>query len=350
MTGDPPQGNPKRDSGSEPKLGSRVCFTCSIDAFSAPLTRLGLLSLLALLVLGLSVLAVPALLSDDVVEPETADEAADTALANETVNDGDQATERVLLATARVSDTGIVLDGLVSTEGQRDALVDAARRRVGPARVEDELEVATGLTSSTGRDNGVVALQSFLTGVPDGVTIAATSADGRFEVIGEATDAEAAAAVNALLSTVAAASPGIETVNEVTVPPPPPPTQAELAAAAQVELDSMNARLRDEVLYATGKNEPTDEFKSLLNQLPDILTRHPAVQVEIAGHTDDRGSEGGNQKLSEERANAAMAYLVEIGVPAERLTARGVGESEPIDTNTTRDGRARNRRVELTAS
>jgi outer membrane protein OmpA-like peptidoglycan-associated protein len=289
------------------------------------------------------------LLSDDGVAPEPTQEAADAALAGQAGNDVELPADRVLLATARVSDTGIVLDGLVSTEGQRDALVDAARRRVGPASVEDELEVATGLTSSTGRDNGVVALQSFLAGVPDRVTVAATSAAGRFEVVGEAADAPAARALEALLSTVAAASPGIETVNEVTVPPPPPPTQAELAAKAQVELDSMNELLREEVLYATGKNEPTDEFKALLNQLPDILTRHPAVQVEISGHTDDRGSEGGNQKLSEERANAAMVYLVGIGVPPERLTSRGVGESEPIDTNTTRDGRARNRRVELTA-
>jgi outer membrane protein OmpA-like peptidoglycan-associated protein len=304
-----------------------------------------------MLVLGLSVLAVPALLSDDdIIGPETTQGVGDTALGNQPGIDAEEPIDRVLLATARVSDTGIVLDGLVSTEGQRDALVDAARRRVGPARVEDELEVATGLTSSTGRDNGVVALQSFLAGVPDRVTIAATSADGRFEVTGEAADAEAAQAVKALLSTVAAASPGIETVNEVTVPPPPPPTQAELAAAAQIELDGMNQRLLGEVLYATGKNEPTEEFKALLNQLPDILTRHPTVQVEIAGHTDDRGSEGGNQKLSEERANAAMLYLVDIGVPPERLTARGAGESEPIDTNNTRDGRARNRRVELTAS
>lgn len=323
-------------------------MTCSIDAFSAPLNRLGLLSLLALLVLGLSILAVPALLSeDDTVVPESSGTTSTTAVVHADV---EEPVDRVLLATARVSDTGIVLDGLVSTEGQRDALVDAARRRVGPARVEDELQVTTGLTSSVGRDNGVVALQSFLAGVPDGVTIAATSADGRFEVVGEAVDAVAAQAVQALLETVAAASPGIETVNEVAVPPPPPPTQAELTAAAQLDLDSLNQLLQDEVLFATGKNEPTDEFKQLLDQVPDILTRHPAVKVEIAGHTDDRGSEGGNQKLSEERANAALEYLVGIGVSPDRLTARGVGESEPIDTNTTRDGRARNRRVELTAS
>ncbi|MFW2383604.1 MAG: OmpA family protein [Acidimicrobiales bacterium] len=324
-------------------------MTSRIDPLHAPLTRLGLLSLLALLVLGLSVLAVPALLSDDDAG-QSEDIASEPTTTTAAEPQDDQIEDRVLLATARVSETGIVLDGLVTTEGQRDALVDAARRRVGPARVEDELEVATGLTSSTGRDNGVVALQSFLAGVPDGVTIAATSADGRFEVVGEAHDAAAALAVQTLLATVGAASPGIETVNEVTVPPPPPPTQAELAAIAQFELDGLNQLLQDEVLFATGKNEPTEEFKALLAQVPDILTRHETVQVEIAGHTDDRGSEGGNQKLSEERANAARDYLIELGVPPDRLTARGVGEAEPIDTNTTRDGRARNRRVELTAS
>ncbi|NNE96423.1 MAG: OmpA family protein [Acidimicrobiales bacterium] len=331
-------------------------MTVWIDAFSAPLTRLGLLSLLAIFVLGLSILAVPGLLSDD--EPNSGDtvglsgdaEVSTTAASEpESISADEDQPDGVLLATARVSADGIVLDGLVTTEGQRDALVDSARRRVGPALVEDNLEVATGLTSSVGRDNGVVALQSFLAGVPDGVTIAATSADGRFEVVGEAVDDATSTQLQELLATVAAASPGVDTVNDVIVPPPPPPTQEELAAAAQFDLDQLNALLLEEVLFATGKNEPTEEFKALLDQLPELMDRHPAVRIEVAGHTDDRGSEGGNQELSEQRAAAAVAYLVEIGAPAERLSSRGAGESEPIDTNTTRDGRARNRRVELTA-
>ncbi len=295
--------------------------------------------------------AVPALLSDDdtvPAEPEAAE--SSTTSTEAPAVDAESPEVSALLAVARISAEGIVLDGLVTTESQRDALVDAARRRVGPARVEDNLEVATGLATSEGRDNGVIALQSLIAGIPDRVTVAATSTAERLEVVGEALDADAATTLQAALNTVEAASPGIDVSNQVVVPPPPPPTAAELAAAAQADLDSLNQTLTTEVLFATSSNEPTAEFQQLLDRLPEILARHPAVTVEIVGHTDDRGSEGGNQKLSEQRANAALEYLVGTGVDASRLTARGAGESEPIDTNTTRDGRARNRRVVLIAS
>ena len=324
----------------------KVCLTVGIDAFNAPLTRLGPLSLLALLVLGISVVAVPALMSDD--------DAANTppSSTSTTQAEGSESTVQIsaLLATARISAEGIVLDGFVNTEGQRDVLVDAARRRVGPAKVEDNLQVATGLATSQGRDDGVVALQSFIGVAPDGVTIAVTSTEGQLEVSGEASSDEAAAGVERALDTASAAAEGTTVVNDVVVPPPPPPTQEELAAVAQVELDALNASLAAEVLFATSSNEPTDEFKVLLDQVPAMLTRHPSVTIEIVGHTDDRGSAEGNQKLSEERATAALDYVVSSGADPARLSVRGAGEAEPIDTNTTRDGRARNRRVELNAS
>ncbi len=325
-----------------------LCFTIQIDPISASATRAGLLSLLALLVIGLCIVALPGLISDD-------DQAAEPTQTSNTITttespDPQDVSSTTLLATARISAEGIVLDGLVSTEGQRDALVDAARRRVGPALVEDQLVVATGLTSSEGRDNGVVALQSFITGVPDGVTIAATTSRDQLSVVGEATDAAAATGIERALTTAIASSPGMESTNTVEVPPPPPPTEEELRAAAQDELTNLNALLAAEVLYATSSNEPTDEFKALLDRVPDLLARHPSITVEIVGHTDDRGSEGGNQKLSDQRARAALDYLVASGVDPSRLSSRGAGESEPIATNSTRDGRAANRRVELVAS
>ena len=304
------------------------------------------------MVLGISVVAVPVLLSDDDTIPTETESTEPSSTTTETSAAAEEETVAVsaLLATARISSDGIVLDGLVNTEGQRDALVDAARRRVGPALVEDNLQVATGLATSEGRDNGVVALQSLLAGMPDGVTVAATSAEGHLEVVGEAQNAAAAAALQSALNTVEAASPGIEVSNQVVVPPPPPPTAEELAAEAQGELDNLNQTLTTEVLFATSSNEPTTEFKQLLDRLPDLMDRHPSIAVQIVGHTDDRGSEGGNQKLSEQRANAAMDYLVTTGIDPTRLSARGAGEAEPIDTNTTRDGRARNRRVVLVAT
>lgn len=306
--------------------------------------------MLALLVLGLSVVALPAMVGDD--QPDAPSDGMETTTAPTTATamvaeSTDRADE--FLVVARVSSEGAVLEGLVTTEGQRDALVDAARRRLGPEMVVDQIEVHSGLISSTGHDNGVVALQTLLAAMPAGVTVAATTSADRLAVAGEAVDETARRELERALGTAAAASPGMGTAIEVKVPPPPPPTPEELVATAQMELDDLNVTLAGRVLFATGSNEPTDEFLAVLDQLPDLLVRHPSITLEVVGHTDDRGSAEGNLKLSEERAGAAVAYLVDAGVEPAQLSSRGAGESEPIDTNTTRDGRARNRRVELVA-
>jgi outer membrane protein OmpA-like peptidoglycan-associated protein len=69
------------------------------------------------------------------------------------------------------------------------------------------------------------------------------------------------------------------------------------------------------------------------------------VNVEIAGHTDDVGSEEDNQQLSERRALSVKTYLESQGVSAERISAVGYGESHPVADNDTEEGRARNRRT-----
>jgi len=85
----------------------------------------------------------------------------------------------------------------------------------------------------------------------------------------------------------------------------------------------------------------------VLRKAADRLLECPEVRLEIAGHTDSRGSAAYNEGLSERRAESVRRYLVERGVSASQLSARGLGESSPIDTNDTPDGRQRNRRVEL---
>lgn len=86
-------------------------------------------------------------------------------------------------------------------------------------------------------------------------------------------------------------------------------------------------------------------YKELTNLL-EKLQANPAMKVELRGHTDNTGTKEGNRRLSENRARAVMEYLVERGINAKRLTANGYGESMPIDSNETPDGRSRNRRVE----
>jgi OOP family OmpA-OmpF porin len=85
----------------------------------------------------------------------------------------------------------------------------------------------------------------------------------------------------------------------------------------------------------------------ILAEVIKVLKKNPNVQVEIQGHTDSRGTDAHNQKLSENRANAVMNYLVKGGVDASRLAAKGLGESRPAVPNTSAANMAKNRRVQL---
>lgn len=89
------------------------------------------------------------------------------------------------------------------------------------------------------------------------------------------------------------------------------------------------------------------EAIAILDEAAGLLNQHSRVAVEVAGHTDSVGSEDYNQGLSERRANAVRDYLVSKGVSASRLSARGYGESRPVASNDTEEGRAENRRTEL---
>lgn len=78
-----------------------------------------------------------------------------------------------------------------------------------------------------------------------------------------------------------------------------------------------------------------------------IVKHHPNATFEVAGHTDSMGSDAYNQRLSQRRSGSVRAYLVEQGVDANRMTAIGYGENQPVADNATAEGRAQNRRVEL---
>lgn len=80
------------------------------------------------------------------------------------------------------------------------------------------------------------------------------------------------------------------------------------------------------------------------------MEEHPGLQLRVEGHTDSRGAEVYNQRLSEDRAKAVKQYLVKAGINGTRITAIGYGESRPIASNDTSDGQNRNRRVELKIS
>ena len=99
--------------------------------------------------------------------------------------------------------------------------------------------------------------------------------------------------------------------------------------------------------FATNKTRILSRSEQALNDLYMYLARNPQVRIKIIGHTDNVGKDAANQKLSDGRANAVMKDLIERGIAPERLSAEGRGETQPIDTNDTEEGRQNNRRVEI---
>ena len=148
-------------------------------------------------------------------------------------------------------------------------------------------------------------------------------------------------------------------------PPPAPPPNPDLDGdgvlnehdkcpntrpGAVVDLDGCEVEAVIElegVHFDFDKATLRPEAKNVLDQAAALLDKHDRVVVEIAGHTDSKGSEEYNQGLSKRRANTVRDYLTGKGVRASRLSAKGYGESRPVASNDTEEGRAENRRVEM---
>jgi OOP family OmpA-OmpF porin len=133
---------------------------------------------------------------------------------------------------------------------------------------------------------------------------------------------------------------------EPAAPPPPPPPPPVAPAPAPVQDNCGRIVLRG-VNFAFDSAEIDPASSVVLDAAADQLKECPDVNVSVQGHTDSVGSESYNQQLSERRAEGVRSDLVEGGVSASRLTAVGFGESQPVASNDTEEGRALNRRVEL---
>lgn len=101
------------------------------------------------------------------------------------------------------------------------------------------------------------------------------------------------------------------------------------------------------VNFKTASAELLEDSYYMLEKVYNSLEAFPNVKVEIGGHTDNQGGESYNIALSNDRAKAVMNYLVERGISADRITARGYGKTRPVASNDTPEGRAKNRRVEV---
>jgi len=132
-----------------------------------------------------------------------------------------------------------------------------------------------------------------------------------------------------------------------TPPPPPPPVKPAVKPKPKPKPVAEKVTLAADVLFDFDKSIVKTEGK---NKLDDLATKVKAINLEVViaiGHTDSIGSDAYNQKLSVRRAESVKAYLVSTGVEPNRIYTEGKGEKQPVASNKTKDGRQKNRRVEI---
>lgn len=118
-------------------------------------------------------------------------------------------------------------------------------------------------------------------------------------------------------------------------------------AEVRREGEGIIINFKDKVLFAYDRYDLGATAQANLDKLVDILKKYPDTDITVIGHTDSIGSDSYNQTLSEQRATSAKNYLMQQGISSARLSAVGKGETDPVASNETDEGRSLNRRVEF---
>ncbi|URW75349.1 OmpA family protein [Sphingomonas donggukensis] len=111
--------------------------------------------------------------------------------------------------------------------------------------------------------------------------------------------------------------------------------------------DDLVLNMPSGITFGYDSSNVQPQFQPTLNQVAQVLSQYNQTYVDVYGHTDSTGADAYNQSLSERRAASVADYLAGRGVIRERLGTRGYGETQPVASNATEDGRAANRRVEI---
>lgn len=114
--------------------------------------------------------------------------------------------------------------------------------------------------------------------------------------------------------------------------------------------DDIVLNMPSDVTFAVDQSDVQARFYGPLDQIAETLNQYPQTVIDVVGHADSTGADDYNQALSERRAASVASYLVHRGVLRDRLFVAGRGESQPIASNATEEGRAQNRRVEVVVS
>jgi len=229
----------------------------------------------------------------------------------------------------------LTLTGYVPDNNVHAAITAAAGRKFFSEKVVDNLKASIGAPS--GFVSAVVPALGALSRLSTGTLVVT---DREIKLSG---DALYDAAVAQIRGNLAKDFPeGWQVKADISVKPAAAPVDASVCQQLFSELLA-----KGKIRFESGRAAIDLDSSGLLDRLVETALRCPTTNVEIAGHTDADGEDAFNQALSEKRAQAVTDYLVKAGLPASRFTATGYGSSQPVATNDTDEGKARNRRIDF---
>jgi len=229
----------------------------------------------------------------------------------------------------------VTLTGYVPDNNVHAAIAAAAGRKFFSEKVVDNLKASIGAPS--GFVSAVVPALGILSRLSTGTLVVS---DREVKLSGDALYDTAAARIR---TSIEKDFPqGWQVKGDIAVKPPAAPVDATVCQQLFSELLT-----KGKIRFESGRAAIDLDSAGLLDRLIETALRCPTASIEIAGHTDADGEDAFNQALSEKRAQAVADYLVKAGLPADRFTAVGYGSTQPVATNDTDEGKARNRRIEF---
>ncbi|MBN3809486.1 OmpA family protein [Paraburkholderia sp. Ac-20347] len=225
----------------------------------------------------------------------------------------------------------VVVGGKVPDEATHAAVLQRLRDTYGAGNVVDQIEVGDVATPPNWSSNVQKLIGAQLKQIHKGqLKIDGTQIDVRGEVGNEAQRQQIASDMANALNPTYTIRNGLR-----------------VSASEQGLLDQTLANRTIE--FETGSATLAPEGRAILDQMAAVLAKMNTRTVEIIGHTDNSGNRASNIALSQARADAVKGYLVAKGISPQQLTTNGVGPDQPVASNDTTDGRARNRRIEFRA-
>lgn len=147
-----------------------------------------------------------------------------------------------------------------------------------------------------------------------------------------------------------ASTEAVSAVPAATTPAAAPEVPATAATVDNCQTNVDTAIKGKTINFGSGNADITSFSMPVVEALAKAAKDCAGTTIQVAGHTDQQGDDASNMKLSEARANAVLSALSERGVPKERMTAKGFGETKLLDTATSKEALAKNRRIEFTVS